>query len=405
MFARPDGRRAAPMHFGVSAFAVAALASAATKILYVTATKLTSPVNAILLQHTAPVWAALAAGFLLRERVRPAQWFAVVLAASGSAVFFLRHPLVGRPTGDFIALLSGITFALSMLALRSLKDASPALALFFSHLITAAIGLPFVIAAPPALSAADIARVAFLGLVQVGAASLFYAYAIKRLSAINAMLIAQLEPVLGPLWLFIFAGSIPTCHAIAGGAAIIAAVVVSSIGTAGEPPVHDGHRFFPLFLPIAGKRVLIIGGGNIALRRTQTLLQFDCRVHIIAEKPREELEKIAAGYAQGERAVTIERRAFCPGDCTKDGRPLFVIAATDTRGVNHAIAEECRASDIPVSVADCKEESTFFFPAIAIHDIIVAGISSGGKDHGAVRRARAVITEALKKHDHTNRQP
>jgi drug/metabolite transporter (DMT)-like permease len=129
-----------------------------------------------------------------------------------------------------VALLSGITFALSMIALRSLKDASPALALFFSHLIPVAIGLPFVFIAPPALTTANNARVTFLGLVQVGTASLLYAYAIKGLPAVYALLIAHLEPVLNPMWLFIVLGDLPSLYAVAGGAGIITAVVISSLG-------------------------------------------------------------------------------------------------------------------------------------------------------------------------------
>jgi precorrin-2 dehydrogenase/sirohydrochlorin ferrochelatase/precorrin-6A/cobalt-precorrin-6A reductase len=155
-------------------------------------------------------------------------------------------------------------------------------------------------------------------------------------------------------------------------------------------------NFFPLFLPMAGKRVLIIGGGNIAFRRAETLLKFDCRIHIIAENPCGKLEALAADCGEKFR---IERRAFSPGDISAEGDcpPIFVVAATDKREVNHAVAVECVEQGIPVSVADCKEESTFYFPAIAIRDTIVTGISSGGNDHAAVRGAAAIIREALEK--------
>jgi precorrin-2 dehydrogenase/sirohydrochlorin ferrochelatase/precorrin-6A/cobalt-precorrin-6A reductase len=155
-------------------------------------------------------------------------------------------------------------------------------------------------------------------------------------------------------------------------------------------------KFFPLFIPTSGKRVLIIGGGNIAFRRVQTLLKFDCRIHIIAENLCSRLEAFVSVYSERLR---IERRIFSSGDISAEGscKPIFVVAATDKREVNHAVAMECAAHDIPVSVADCKEESTFYFPAIAIHDTIIAGISSGGNDHAAVRDAAAIIREALGK--------
>jgi siroheme synthase (precorrin-2 oxidase/ferrochelatase) len=81
-----------------------------------------------------------------------------------------------------------------------------------------------------------------------------------------------------------------------------------------------------------------------------------------------------------------------------------VVAATNNRGVNRAIARECAARDIPVSVADCGEESTFYFPAVAIHNTLVAGVSSCGQDHHRVREAAAAIREVLRNED-TDRGP
>ncbi|MDR0512985.1 MAG: NAD(P)-dependent oxidoreductase [Treponema sp.] len=159
--------------------------------------------------------------------------------------------------------------------------------------------------------------------------------------------------------------------------------------------IKEIHRFFPLFVDITGKTVLIIGGGKIALRRVSTLLQFDCRIHIIAEKPRSELETLAGEYSG---RINIDKRLFRGGDCSVEREPpFFVIAATDRREVNRAIAVECSALNIPVSVADCKDESTFYFPATAINDTIVAGICSGGNDHRALAAAAVKIREAIGK--------
>ena len=415
MFAVAAVRQGMPRIFGVNALVFAAFMSAATKILYVAANKLTSPANAILLQHSAPVWAALVSSLFLRERLSRTQWAAVAMAVCGAGIFFFDRVGSGKLAGDGLALLAGITFALSMLALRLLKDSSPALALFFSHIISVVIGLPFIFFTPSEFTPKNLAAIFFLGIVQIGCASLLYAYAIRRLSAINTMLIAQIEPVLNPLWVFLFLGEMPTHYALAGGAVIIASVIVCNyfpaIFLAGRKrqeisPVIPA-RFFPLFLPIAGKRVLIIGGGSIALRRVQTLLRFDCRIHIIAPHLHTALDALCK---EQSGIIFVERRVFSPGSicavtpsageaAVESGRhetlPFFVVAATNNREINHAIALECAALGIPVSVADKKEESTFFFPAIAIHDTIVAGISSGGLDHGAVREAAQKIRITL----------
>ena len=153
------------------------------------------------------------------------------------------------------------------------------------------------------------------------------------------------------------------------------------------------HQWFPVFQHIAGKGVLVVGGGRIALGRIHKLLCFDCRIHIIAEEVHTELEGI---IAKNSGVITVERRSFREGDCAESvERPFFVVAATDSRAVNHEIALECAAYNIPVSVVDCKEEATFYFPAIVIDGEIVAGITSGGIDHRAVREAAKKIREAL----------
>ena len=416
MLAAANMRQGTPQIFGVNTLIFAAFMSAATKILYIAANKLTSPANAILLQHSAPVWAALVSSLFLRDRLSRTQWTAAAMAVCGAGVFFFDGMGSGKLAGDGLALLAGFTFALSMTALRSLKDSSPALALFCSHIISVLIGLSFVFIAPPEFTPKNLAAIFSLGIVQIGCASLLYAYAIRRLPAINTMLIAQLEPVLNPVWVFIFLGDIPTRYVLAGGAVIIASVIVCNYfpstfragGKQQKISLVIPARFFPMFLPIAGKRVLIIGGGNIALRRVQALLQFDCRLHIIAPHLHTALDALSK---EQSGIIFVERRVFSPGsicavsppagEAAVDGGqhevlPFFVIAATNDREINHAIALECAALGIPVSVADKKEESTFFFPAITIHDTIAVGISSGGLDYGAVREAAQKIRRMLK---------
>jgi drug/metabolite transporter (DMT)-like permease len=198
-------------------------------MLYVTANKLTTPANAILLQHTAPVWVALAGGILLGERLRKRQRFAAVLAAAGIAVFLSGGLRFGSLAGDAVALCCGGAFALSMIALRSLKGGSPTLALFWSHIIPAVCALPFVILFPPDITPQSLGAAAFLGVAQIGAASLLYGYAIKRITAMSAALLAQTEPILNPVWVFLFTGEAPAPYAAAGGALIIAAVVIDAL--------------------------------------------------------------------------------------------------------------------------------------------------------------------------------
>ena len=120
----------------------------------------------------------------------------------------------------------------------------------------------------------------------------------------------------------------------------------------------------------------MFGGGAVSLRRVQTLLSFSCRITIISPKICAELKKLAQ---TGD--IHWYPRPYQAGDC--DGAYL-VAACTNCRQVNHQIAEECYLKHIPVSVADQKEECTFFFPAVIQEEGVVLGISSQGTDHRLV---------------------
>jgi glutamyl-tRNA reductase len=147
--------------------------------------------------------------------------------------------------------------------------------------------------------------------------------------------------------------------------------------------------WFPFFLKVSGKSVLVVGGGKIALRRVKSLLLFDCEVNIIAPAICPELEELAAEYPG---IIRILRRAYQAGDCASAD---IVTAATDAREVNSRIAAECKERGVLVSVADAQAESSFFFPALIVKDHIVAGVSSGGLDHKGASRAAEKIRTVL----------
>jgi drug/metabolite transporter (DMT)-like permease len=212
---------------GAGLFLAAVFSSAGTKILYVAANKLTSPANAILLHHSAPVWAAFLGWFLAGERPGKRQWAALGFVYAGLLLFFVEGLKSGNIAGDGVALAAGICFGASMVFLRMNREGSPALCLFLSHCVPFVAGLPFILARPPVLTLTSTAAILFLGIVQVGTGSLLYAYSIKRLRAIDAIFIAQLEPVLNAVWIFVFLGEAPALLTATGGIILIGAVLLS----------------------------------------------------------------------------------------------------------------------------------------------------------------------------------
>ena len=202
---------------------------AATMILFVIANKLTASANAIMLQYTAPVWAALLGWLFLRERPRLEHWAAMVLVGFGMFLVFQGGFAAGSFLGDILALVSGITFAANSVILRAREDNNPADIMLFSHIICAVISVPFFFLYPPAPSAKYFLSVIYMGIFQLGMASALFAYGIRRIPAVQAMLTATIEPVLNPVWVLLALGEKPALSVIAGGGIIIVAVIFSSI--------------------------------------------------------------------------------------------------------------------------------------------------------------------------------
>lgn len=211
----------------------AAVASAATMLLFVYANKATTAANAILLQYGSPIYTALLGAVLLKERPRAEHWLAFAAVAGGMALFFMGDIGGGQLAGNLAATAAGVTFAIYFVCMRMQKDGSPLESNLLAHLITATVGLAMSLGKPaPALSFQAVGAIAALGIFQIGFAAIFLSWGIKRVSAIQGSIITGLEPVFNPLWVFLALGERPGPNALAGGAVIIAAVIVSSIVSA-----------------------------------------------------------------------------------------------------------------------------------------------------------------------------
>ncbi len=138
---------------------------------------------------------------------------------------------------------------------------------------------------------------------------------------------------------------------------------------------------FPLFIDLTGRPCVVFGGGEVGMRRTKVLLSFGARVRIFDPEPLD----LPEGAEQ-------EQRSYMFGDL--DGAAL-AVAATDSRETNHQIGRDAARRGIPVSVADCAGESTFYFPAICEGGGLTAGVVSDGTDHEKTARAAAAIRKVL----------
>lgn len=208
---------------------IAAILFVLTMYTFIIANKITTAANAIVLQYSAPIWAALLGWALVKEKPRWENWAALVFI-SGGLLLFLRDGLAsGALLGDALAVCCGICWGAYSVFTRMLKNGNPADALIIAHIIGAAVGIPFIIIYPPSISVNSVLSILYMGTIQIGLASILLAYGLKRIRAVQAMLISTIEPLLNPIWVLAITGERPSPVAIAGGAIIITTVLVSSI--------------------------------------------------------------------------------------------------------------------------------------------------------------------------------
>lgn len=211
----------------------AALAYASTVTLFVVANDRTTAANTIFLQYTGPIYVALLSPWVLGERTRRSDWFCIAIALAGIALFFRDQFSPRGLSGIFAALGSGLSYGTLIVLLRKERDASPASALLLGNLITAVCGLPFAIGHP--LPATQVGMIVVLGVVQLGLPYLLFSIAIQRVTALEAVLLPMLEPILNPLWVALARGEMPGPWSIAGGSLVLGAVLmrgwVASLGS------------------------------------------------------------------------------------------------------------------------------------------------------------------------------
>lgn len=200
-----------------------ALALAFTQLFFIIATRETTAANAIFIQYTAPVYVAFLGAWYLREPVRRPDVWAMGAILIGLFLFLYDDFSPAGLFGTFSALLSGISLAWMMLFLRRAKDESTLNIAFWGNILGALVAIPVLIASPLP-SWGDIGAISFLGVFQIGIGLVLLSIAIKHLTAIEAILIQTLEPLLNPIWVFFLVGERPTSLSLLGGLTVLGAV-------------------------------------------------------------------------------------------------------------------------------------------------------------------------------------
>jgi drug/metabolite transporter (DMT)-like permease len=209
---------------------LAAVACVLTQFLFITSTKLTTAANAIFLQYTAPIYVVLLGYWFLREKPSRTDWLSMFIIFLGMFLFFGDKLSTNGLYGNILAVLSGITSAIMIVSFRAQKDGAPAESFLIASLVTAIFCFPFVL--KETWTVTNWLTIAYLGLFQLGLAFVFFTKAIKHVPALEANLVGTLEPILNPVWVFLFLGERTGTYALLGGLVVLGGVILSAAGSA-----------------------------------------------------------------------------------------------------------------------------------------------------------------------------
>ncbi len=239
----------APWRAGGRVWALA-LSYAVMLLLFVVATRLTTAASAIFLQYTAPLYVLVLGTVFLDERPSRLDTATVLTAFGGMLLFFVGKLEADDLWGNLCAIGSGMGFAIFLVLMRApgtgVHTRPQAMVLGNALLFVGLLAVNGGRGQGFAMGAGDAAALVFLGVVQIGAAYWVFSYGIAQVRVLEASLIGMLEPVLNPVWVFIFLGESPGWWAVAGGAIIIAAVslrmLLTERGRTAAPVAHPEAR-------------------------------------------------------------------------------------------------------------------------------------------------------------------
>ena len=198
---------------------------AATMLLFVPATKMTTAANAILLQYTNPIYIIIFGPLLAGEK---SDWIDIAAVAgilAGMVLLLWGDLGGGQMAGNILALLSGVTYGGTTIFLRRAKNTRPSDSLNLSCLLSFLFAIPFIVKAGLPQSAMSYPALLCLGVFQIGMPAVLLSIGIEKIPALSSVIITMIEPMMNPVWVALFAGEVPSASSVFGGLVILACIV------------------------------------------------------------------------------------------------------------------------------------------------------------------------------------
>jgi drug/metabolite transporter (DMT)-like permease len=220
------GRVAAAFRAAGTAGLFSGIAIGLAIICYIFSISRTTVANTLVLIAAAPLFAALLGMVMLKERVLPRTWTAIVIACGGIALMFLERMGAGELFGNLLAIIAAILYAFSIVTLRGSGEVNLIPAIFIAGIVSAAITLPY--AEFSAVPAREMGVLAAMGVGQMGLGLILFVFGAQRLPPAETALLALIETILAPLWVWLAINELPSDWALIGGGILFATVFVNT---------------------------------------------------------------------------------------------------------------------------------------------------------------------------------
>jgi siroheme synthase-like protein len=150
------------------------------------------------------------------------------------------------------------------------------------------------------------------------------------------------------------------------------------------------YTYLPISVSVKNKKCLVVGGGTVALRKLETLVDYDTAITVVAPEVHPQIEVLAK-----EKTITLEKREYRSPEAAAYG---LVISATDDSAVNQKVFEDGQSSGALVNVVDDPAHCDFIFPAVLRRDCLTAAISTDGKAPFMSGHLRGILEELFPRH-------
>jgi len=150
------------------------------------------------------------------------------------------------------------------------------------------------------------------------------------------------------------------------------------------------NNFIPICVSLNDKNCLIVGGGNVALRKVDTLLQYNCSITVVAEESHESIS-----YYAKKNKIKLEKRSYKSPEASSFD---IVISTSDKKDLNELVCSDAKKGNALVNVVDNPSLCDFIFPAVIKRDCLTASISTDGNAPFLSGHLKIILENIFPKH-------